>query len=407
MTPSTLSSVHGNFSGIKAVYGSNAIENALSDGRITKQDRDLIKEFVAEKKASANISAGRANKYTYTLIGWRRFLGPYAQLSIADVYSGIELMKESPNSRGTPFKQNTKHDWVRSLKLFLQWLIENDYSTLPEKKIQKIKIPAKDTMTRKAADLLTPDEIKAIIRACRRSVDRALFGMLYEGGFRIGEMAAMKWNDLHFDSTGVVVNLNFKTGVPRYVRIIMNKEYLAQWRSNYPGIPEGDNLVFLNLRKRPITNPGVIVQLGKICQRAGITKHVTPHLFRHSRITHLINEGVSESVIKMMMWGSVQTDMFKTYAHLTGNDIDNELKRLYGIESEEKKRKPRLEPRICPQCKNIMPPVAEYCALCGESLMEKRPAQVDEIQEFVVKHPKETKEYLDTAHPVNPVPASE
>jgi integrase/recombinase XerD len=395
MTPSTLSSVHGNFSCVKAVYGSRAIEKALSDGRITKQDQDLIKEFVAEKKASANISAGRANKYTYTLIGWRRFLGPYHQVSIADVYSGIELMKESPNSRGTPFKQNTKHDWVRILKLFLQWLIENDYSSLPEKKVLKIKIPAKDTMTHKASDLITPDEVKAIIRACRRSVDRALIGMLYEGGFRIGELGAMKWGDLFFDNTGVVVNLNFKTGIPRYVRIILAREYLSQWRSNYPGIPEGDNLVFLNERKRPITNAGVSVQLQKLCIRAGVTKHVTPHLFRHSRITHLINEGISESVIKMMMWGSVQTEMFKTYAHLTGKDIDEELKRLYGI-APEKKRIPRLEPRICPHCKTIMPPIAEYCALCGESLLEKRPANVDEIQEFVVKHPNETTEYLDT-----------
>ncbi|MDP3397179.1 MAG: tyrosine-type recombinase/integrase [Methanoregula sp.] len=50
----------------------------------------------------------------------------------------------------------------------------------------------------------------------------------------------------------------------------------------------------------------------RIVQWAGITKHVTPHLFRHSRITHIRNDGVQESVIKMMMWGTVNTTMFET-----------------------------------------------------------------------------------------------
>jgi site-specific recombinase XerD len=397
MTPSTSTVSHGNFSCRKSDYATHAFEKALASEQITNQDYNLIKEFIAERKALANISIGRANKFTYTLIGWRRFLGPFADLSITDVYVGIERMKESNSSKGRPFKQNTKHDWVRILKQFLQWLIENEYTSLPEKKVNRIKVPAKDTMTKKASDLLTPDEIHAILAACYRSSDRALFGMLYEGGFRIGEIGAMRWGDLRFDNTGVVVNLNFKTGIPRYVRIIMMKKYVTQWRSDYPGTPEGDAHVFLNEQKRPITNAGVIKQLIIVCKRAGITKHVTPHLFRHSRITHLINEGVSESVIKMMMWGSVHTNMFRTYAHLTGNDIDEEMKRLYGISEEGvKKRQPRLEPRICPNCRTIMPPIAEYCAQCGENLSVKRPAHVDEIQEFVVKHPKDVKEYLDT-----------
>jgi len=178
----------------------------------------------------------------------------------------------------------------------------------------------------------------------------------------------MRWEDLQFDSNGLVVNLNFKTGIPRYVRIILAKEYVAQWRADCPGKPEGDAYVFLNEQKRPITNGGAIKQLRSICGRAGITKHVTPHLFRHSRITHLMSKGVSESVIKMIMWGTVHTDMFKVCAHLTGKDIDDELSRFYGIGGPQKKRQPRLEPRICPTCHSVMPPVAEYCSLCSESL---------------------------------------
>jgi len=44
------------------------------------------------------------------------------------------------------------------------------------------------------------------------------------------------------------------------------------------------------------------MQLKRLAKRAGIERHITPHIFRHSRITHLIKENVSESVIKLMMW---------------------------------------------------------------------------------------------------------
>lgn len=395
MTSSTTAG-HCQFSSMKAEYGMHSMEVAFAKGTITKRDFDLIREFIAERKASANIGISRANKFAYILVGWRRFIGPFNEVSIADVYTSIDEMKGSLTRKGTPFKQNTKHDWIRVLRQFLLWMIENEYSGLPEKKVRRIKIPSVDHMTKKASDLLSPDEIKAILTACRRSVDRAMIGMLYEGGFRIGELAMMKWGDLRFDGSGIVVNVNFKTGKPRYVRLIMSREYVAQWRADYPGVPEGSALVFLNGKKKPLRNASVIKHIGTICERAGINRHVTPHLFRHSRITHLINEGVSESVIKMIMWGSVHTNMFKVYAHLTGNDIDEELKRLYHIdEGAEKKRYPRIEPQICSHCKSVMPPVSKYCSFCGESLDNSQPATSDEIQKFVVNHPRETKEYLD------------
>ncbi|MFA5002703.1 MAG: integrase, partial [Methanolinea sp.] len=143
----------------------HTIDAALASERITKRDADLIKEFIAERKVAANIGISRANKFTYVLVGWRRFIGPFTDISIADVYTSIDTMKNSLTQKGTPFKQNTKHDWVRVLRQFLLWMIENEYSNLPERKIRRIQVPTKDTMTHKAADLLTPEEVKAILSA--------------------------------------------------------------------------------------------------------------------------------------------------------------------------------------------------------------------------------------------------
>lgn len=76
-------------------------------------------------------------------------------------------MKNSLTQKDTPFKQNTKHDWVRILRQFILWMIENEYSNLPERKVRRIQVPTKDIMTHKAADLLTPEEVKALLAACR------------------------------------------------------------------------------------------------------------------------------------------------------------------------------------------------------------------------------------------------
>ncbi|WP_394698634.1 hypothetical protein [uncultured Methanospirillum sp.] len=54
-------------------------------------------------------------------------------------------------------------------------------------------------------------------------------------------------------------------------------------------------------------------------------------MLRHSHIAHLIQQGVNESVIKLMMWGTIDSKMFATDAHLTGSDIVPEINKLYGI----------------------------------------------------------------------------
>jgi len=284
------------------------------------------------------------------------------------------------------------------LKQFYLWLIENGYSQIPEKKLRSLKPPKPEVMTKVASDLLTADEITAMVHACIRSCDRAVIMMLYEGGFRIGEIGMMKWGDLIFDKWGVIVNVNFKTNKPRYIRLVMAREYLAKWKNDYPFRPiTNDMPVFLTDHYNALTHGSISLQLKRIARRAGIQKHITPHIFRHSRITHMIKEGVSESVIKLMMWGSLTTDMFQTYAHLTGKDIDSEILRTYGInenETGEALQEKRLEPVQCPHCRHINAPISGFCNLCGRSLTEEATESDDEIHESILNNPASLKRFV-------------
>lgn len=371
------------------------ITRALSNETLTTRDAGLIREFIAEFRSTRNISTARANKLAFTLISWRRLFGPFIENTIADLYTGIERLKTAPSQRGTPFKPNTISDHVTILKQFYGWLIENEYSELPERKLQRIRIPPRDTMTKVAADLLSPADVRAMTQAATRSVDRALIMTLYEGGFRIGEVCNLRWSNIHFDRYGVIINVNFKTNKPRYVRLVMARDDLAIWRADCRGDPVDDGTVFVNRFGRPFTHGTITKRLSTIAKEAGITRHITPHIFRHSRITHLIREGVSESVIKLMMWGNLSTDMFQTYAHLTGHDIDSAIFGRYGITDEAKPEAETLSPVQCVHCKHINPPTFAYCALCGRSLSGGATADEDEIQRFVLDHPEVLRDFVD------------
>ena len=374
------------FHSIRTDSAENAIKKALKDLTITTVDAAQVREFIAELRSCKNISTGRANKLAFTLMTWRRFIGPYADNTIGDLYAAIPELRNAKSRRERPFKQNTISDFIAILKQFYLWMIDNKYSALTESKIHKLRTPPKDTMTKVAADLLTPDEITAMMKACTRTIDRALIMMLYEGGFRIGEIGTVTWGDLTFDKYGVIANVNFKTNMPRYVRLIMSQEYLAQWRACYKPDPSGNALVFVNERGKPLIHATINKRLKCIAKTAGIRKHITPHVFRHSRITHLIKEGVPESVIKLMMWGNISTDMFRTYAHLTGQDIDSAMLKSYGISvTDNDNSSSRLEPLQCPHCKKVNPPVSNYCFSCGQRLTDVVINTDDGIQQSVMR----------------------
>jgi integrase/recombinase XerD len=298
------------------------------------------------------------------------------------------VIKRASNARGKPFKQNTIVDYIKILKQFYTWLIEREYSGIPKDRLSKLRAPPRDEMTKTASDLLTYDEVLAMARSCWREMDRALIMTLYEGGFRIGEIGKMTWGNLKFDDQGVVVNTDFKTGKPRYIRLILAAGHLAKWRGCYPGSPEGAAPVFITVNG-PLSHAAVTKQLRRVAERAGIKRHITPHIFRHSRITHMIQKGISESVIKKMMWGTIDSRMFRTYVHLTGKDIDQELQRVYGLapKDTESAMKKAMEPRVCPSCQTINSPVTNYCGTCGHELSEQAVRNLESALRRIQQNP--------------------
>jgi len=355
-------------------------------GSLMQNDRALITRYIGERRVIDIIGEARAFKIMSVLVNWRSFIGPFDQNTVDSIYRGIADRKATL-FRDRPIKQNTLRDYITFLKRFYHWLIKNKYSNLPWDKIKEIKPPGADTMSTTAEDLLTEQEVLDMIAACRNSRDRALISVMYEGGFRIVEMARLEWQQVKFDHLGVVINTNQKTEKPRYVRLVNSVPHLAAWRKDYPYESSGENLTFITYQHKPLEHGQVNVQLKKIAIRAGITKRMHPHLFRHSRVTHLLQQGCSEAVVKQMCWGSQSTKMLGNYTHLSSSDVDAEILRLNGISCPKNSEKSLMVPTQCRNCQAICEPGVKYCGTCGMPLSETEERTMDQVVKKIEQNP--------------------
>ena len=360
--------------------GQQLLVKAMEAGTVTPAASDLIIEFVNEQ--TGKVGPSREYKIIGTLILNQEFFPSYPECTTAAALSGIRQILVATDAVGNPrYKKNTITDRVKIAKRFFLWMCENGYGDLNEKKLQKITPPGPDRMTKTADDILTEEQIHKMKEVAWSSRDRAIISVLYEGGLRASELGNLTWGDLRFTPTTVVLNTAGKTGNPRYIPLIESRSYLAAWRNDYPGNSTDPNaFVFVTARtrdrsSRPLTYSAVAKILRVAAEDAGITRRITPHIFRHSRITHLIRQGVPETHIKKMMWGNLTTDMFQTYAHLTNDDLDSCMADLYGIripgkDEEKEHRKKVLEPRQCPECATVNGSTMNFCGSCGAPLTD-------------------------------------
>jgi len=374
------------FHNTKSKYADHSIADAVKIGQLVDDDAQLIHEFIAEIKATHGIGVGRANKIIFTLVTWRKFIGQFRMNTMGDLYRGIEDLREARHE-GIPYKQNTRRDFMLILKRFYRWLIANGYSSVPEAKVNKIKAPPSDRMTKTAQQMLSEDEIRAMIEACQNSRDRAIIATLYEG-FRVEEIGRLTWAQVKFDDYGTIINVDEKTGRPRYVRLLAATQYLIQWKNDFPFDATPDALVFLSNQRLPLQYAAVAMQLKKIALRAGIRKKVTPHLFRHSRITAMLQKGYNESIIKKTMWGNLNTTMFETYVHLTDNDIDNEILEKQGITKRDTHRSVAMDIHECNNCHTINAPTNHFCVTCGKPLTEDIRMSMERLKQDIEKTPE-------------------
>lgn len=183
-------------------------------------------------------------------------------------------------------------------------------------------------------DVLTTAEIDRIIatvdtRTTKGIRDSAMLEVLYSCGLRVSELTSLRLSDLFFGEGYIrVIGKGDKQRLVPISTVARDKiqRYLEKRRS----ARSGEEVVFLNNRGGQLTRVMVFTILKQAAQRAGIDKHISPHTFRHSFATHLLEGGASiRQVQEMLGHESILTT--EIYTHLDSDHLRHTLEEHLGI----------------------------------------------------------------------------
>jgi len=277
---------------IKGFKGYLQLEKSLSANTIQAYLHDIEKLVQYIDHIQSNIQPEKINyRFLQEFLNWIHELGMTAR-SQARVISGIKAFYKY---------------------LLLENIVSDDPTTLLEGPKIGQKLP----------DFLTVEEINKLIAAIDRSKpqgerNKAIIETLYSCGLRVSELVTMKLSGCSFDVG--FIKITGKGNKERIVPIgnvaINQLERYFQSYRNHLGIQSGEeDFVFLNRRGKHLTRVMIFTIIKDLALIAGIRTSISPHTFRHSFATHLIEGGADLRAVQEMLGHSSITTT-EIYTHL-------------------------------------------------------------------------------------------
>ena len=189
---------------------------------------------------------------------------------------------------------------------------------------------------RKLPVVLSPEEIDAMIAAIDRTSsagerDVAMLETLYSCGLRVSELVGLRINDVHFDEAYVKVlgKGNKERLVPLGNRAMKHmKIYKNEVRVHGAVANQFRDILFLNQRGGMLSRQSVFLLIKKLALQTGIQKNISPHTFRHSFATHLVEAGADLRAVQEML-GHESITTTEIYTHLDRNYLAETLVKFH------------------------------------------------------------------------------
>jgi integrase/recombinase XerD len=208
---------------------------------------------------------------------------------------------------------------LSAMKTFYRYLLHEDL--IESNPTELLETPR---LSRKIPEVLTYEEIQLILEAIDLSDpqgprNRAMLETLYACGLRVSELIDLRVSNLFLDVS--FIKIIGKGDKERIVPIGEEaiKHIQLYWEGGRRGQmnvkPGFENILFLNRRGRRLTRNMVFLIVKDLAQRAGIKKNVSPHTFRHSFATHLIEGGADLKAVQDML-GHESIITTEIYTHL-------------------------------------------------------------------------------------------
>ena len=215
---------------------------------------------------------------------------------------------------------------LSGIKSFFRFLIMADYLEAdPSELLEGPKIGLK------LPEVLTVEEIDNIISSVDRSKaegqrNRAILETLYSCGLRVSELVSLKLSDLYFDEGIKIEGKGSKQRlVPISPRAINEIKLYFLDRNRIEVKKDYEDFVFVSQRRgKSLSRIMIFHMIKELAQKAGITKNISPHTFRHSFATHLLEGGANLRAIQCML-GHESIATTEIYTHIDRNMLRSEI----------------------------------------------------------------------------------
>jgi integrase/recombinase XerD len=233
------------------------------------------------------------------------------------------------NERGV--SPRTQARTISGIKSFFKYLlIEEKISGDPTALLESPKIG------RKLPDILSMEEIDQLIDAVdlekpEGQRNKAMLETLYSCGLRVSELVNLKLTNLFFDQG--FVKIEGKAGKERLVPVSTRavdeiQKYIDGYRQNLKIQKDSENILFLNRRGKKLSRVMVFTIIKNLAEKINLNKRISPHTFRHSFATHLINGGADLRAVQEML-GHESILTTEIYTHLDRDYLKNTIHQFH------------------------------------------------------------------------------
>lgn len=291
----------------------------------------FLHEFENYLKLERSLAENTVSAYVHDVLKLRQFLDicnrnvTPLEVQGTDIQNFLEYVHE------LGMTVHTQARVVSGIKAFYKYLLFEDI--IKNNPAELIEAPK---LGRKLPDVLSYNEIEQILSAidmteANAQRDRAMVEVLYSSGLRVSELVNLKISNVYFDIgfLRVIGKGSKERLVPigkdalKYLKIYMDEVRIHQ---NHK--PECRDIVFLNRFGANLSRISVFTMVKKKTLMAGIKKKVSPHTFRHSFATHLIEGGADLRAVQEML-GHESITTTEIYTHLDRDFLQQTLKSFH------------------------------------------------------------------------------
>ena len=253
------------------------------------------------------------------------------EITITPITISVDVIQQFVYDTAKTVNARSQSRLISGLRSFFNYLIFEDY-----RKDNPLELIESPKIGRKLPDTLSEDEIDRIIKAIDLSKpegerNRAMLETLYGCGLRVSELTNLKISDLFFDEG--FIKVTGKGDKQRFVPIIdVTKKYINIYRKQiriHLNIQPGhEDTLFLNRRGKQLTRAMIFTIIKQLAKKIELDKNISPHTFRHSFATHLLQNNADLRSIQLML-GHESITTTEIYVHLDKSHLTEVVEKYH------------------------------------------------------------------------------